>query len=91
MRSYPVDEVVPSVHPEEDAWRLCLYFAAIFFIDKGMQWAGWFPEPKSNTRYFSVHGAFLWVAHVWGGTVHDILPHNINGDAGVACPLECSK
>ena len=55
-----------SVNPYEDLQRLVTAFLVIGAIDIGMQVCGWFPERKSNTRYFSIHvfvNAYVTAVH----------------------------
>ncbi len=56
----------PEVDMGRDLQRLALAFVVIAACDLLCQLVGWFPESKSNTRYFSLHviiNAYVTVVH----------------------------
>jgi hypothetical protein len=49
-----------------DLQRLIIAFVVIFSLDRGCIFLGWFPESKSNTRYFTIHvfvNAYVTAVH----------------------------
>ena len=62
----PSPVLPPTINPYEDLQSLVIALVIIGALDVVCRLVGWFPEKKSNTRYFSLHvivNAYVTAVH----------------------------